>query len=112
MARKELVRKYRETPRQAGVYRVMHLPSQRTLLGVSPDAQAMLNRTRAQLAMSTHPIRQLQRDWDTDSEDAFEFIVLDVLPPAKDPDEDASADLELLLELWTHKLEIEPSAMY
>jgi hypothetical protein len=112
MDRKELVRQYKETPRPAGVYRIVHLPSQRILLGVSPDAQAMLNRTRAQLTMSSHPIGQLQNDWDADGEDGFEFDVLDVLPPSKNPDEDATDDLEMLLELWSDRLQIEPSARY
>jgi hypothetical protein len=112
MDRKELVRKYKETPRPAGVYRVVHLPSQRVLLGVSPDAQAMLNRTRAQLTMSSHPVGQLQSDWDADGEDGFEFEILDVLPPSKDLDEDATDDLQVLLELWADKLQIEPSTLY
>jgi hypothetical protein len=106
------VPKYRETPRPGGGYRVVHLPSQRILFGVSPDVQAMLNRTRPQLAMSSHPMRSLQSDWDAVGEVVFEFDVLDVLPPSKDPDEDATDDLEMVLELWADKFQIEPSALY
>lgn len=112
MGRKELVRRYRDTPRPAGVYRVVHQPSQRTLLGVSPDAPAMLNRVRAQLSMSSHPNRQLQSDWDADGDAGFEFEVLDLLPPSDDPSEDLSEDLQTLLQLWVEKLEIEPGASY
>jgi hypothetical protein len=104
--RKELVRKYKETPRPAGVYRIVLNPSQRTLLGASRDARAMLNRTQTQLAMSSHPNRRLQNDWDVDGAGGFEFEVLDLLPPSDDPNHDVSADLQTLLELWMDKLQI------
>ena len=112
MGRKELVRAYRETPRPAGIYRVVHQPSQRILLGASPDAPAMLNRTRAQLAMSSHPNRQMQVDWDADGEGGFVFEVLDLLQPSDDPTLDVNDDLQTLLELWEEKLEIEPGTSY
>jgi len=112
MGRRELVRRYKETPRPAGVYRVVHQPSRRILLGVSPDAPAMLNCTRAQLTMSSHPNRQLQRDWDADGEGGCAFEVLDLLPPSDDPNNDVGEDLQTLLELWVEKLQIEPGTLY
>ena len=112
MERKEIIRRYRETPRPAGVYRVTHRPSGRTLLGTSPDAPAMLNRIRAQLGMNSHPKKQLQRDWESDCEEAFEFEVIDLLPPPDDPGADISDDLQTLLELWQEKLQIETGSSY
>lgn len=112
MDRKDLVRRYRETPRPAGVYRVTHRPSGRTKLGVSPDAQAMLNRIQAQLAMGSHPTNELQRDWDNDGEAAFDFEVVDVLPPPADPTADISDDLATLHELWQDKLHIDRGLSY
>lgn len=112
MDHKELIRKYKETPRPAGVYRVVHRPSGRTLLGSSPDAPAMLNRIRAQLGMRSHPNKQLQSDWDTDGEGAFEFDVLDLLAAPDDPGQDMSDDLQTLLELWQDKLQIETGSSY
>ena len=106
MGRKELVRTYKETPRPAGIYRVVHQPSQRILLG------AMLNRTRAQLSMSSHPNRQMQADWDADGEGGFVFEVLDLLQPSDDPNLDVNDDLQTLLELWVEKLQIEPGTSY
>lgn len=112
MDRKEAIRRYRETPRPAGIYRVTHTPSGRVLLGASPDAAARLRRIRAQLEMSTHPSGELQRDWDTDGESAFVLGVLDVLPPSQDPQANVNDDLETLLDLWTERLDIEPGASY
>lgn len=111
MDRKDLVRKYNET-RPAGVYRVVHQPIQRVLLGVTPDVPAMFNRIRAQLAMSSHPNRQLQSDWDTGGEEAFEFEILDLLAPPDDPNQDINDDLQTLLELWAERLQVDSGTSY
>jgi len=107
-----MVRKYKETPRPAGVFRVLHQPSGRTLLGSSPDAPSMLNRIRAQLKMKGHRNRSLQADWDADGPDAFVFEVLDLLPPSESSERDSTADLATLEELWTEKLELREELRY
>ena len=112
MDRKEIVRRYRETPRPAGVYRVVHRPTGRTLLGASVDAPAMLNRIRAQLSMHGHPSRTLQAAWDADGEAGFDFEVLDLLPPGDDRARNVSDDLETLLELWVEKLQVESGSSF
>lgn len=112
MDRKEIVRRYKDTPRPAGIYRVFHRPSGRMLLGASPDAPAMLNRIQAQLGMGTHPNKQLQRDWDAAGQDMFDLEVLDVLATPDDPDADRSDDLRILHELWLEKLGIEAGSTY
>jgi hypothetical protein len=110
--RKEIIRKYKETPRPAGVYRVRHAHSGRTLLGSSRDAPAMLNRIRAQLEMKGHPSRSLQADWESDGPDAFTFEVVDLLPPRDDPAYDPSDDLRMLESLWREKLELDAGSTY
>ncbi len=112
MDRKEMVRKYKETPRPAGVYRVRHTPTGRTLLGSSPDAPAMLNRVRMQLRTHAHPSRDLQRDWDRDGAEAFSFEVLDQLDPVDDATVDVGDDLRMLLALWVEKLGLEEGERY
>lgn len=112
MDRKEMLRSYKETPRPAGVYRVRHVPSGRTLLGSSPDAPARLNRVRSQLAMKSHPNRRLQADWDADGADAFLFEVVDLLPPPPEPGADPRDDLALLEQLWREKLGLRDEDAY
>ena len=112
MDRKELVRQYKETPRPAGVFRVEHRASGRTLLGASPDAPAMLNRVRAQLRMKGHPNGRLQKDWEADGPDAFIFEVVDLLTPTDSPDYDPTDDLRMLEALWVEKLELTPESRY
>ena len=112
MDRKEMVRKYKETPRPAGIFRVQHIPSGRTLLGSSPDAPAMLNRIRAELKMKGHRNRSLQADWDADGPDAFLFEVVDLLPPSENPERDFDADLATLEALWIEKFALRKELRY
>ena len=106
--RRALIRKYRETPRPAGVYRVTHLRTGRVLLGSSPDATAMLNRLRIQLTLWSHPNGALQADWDGDGADGFALDVVDFLPPSDDPDRNIVDDLQTLLSLWENQLSLLP----
>ena len=112
MDRKEKIRQYKETPRPAGVYQVLHRTTGRMLLGASVDAPAMLNRIRAQLEFGSFPEKQLQADWDVEGEAGFEFDVVDLLPPPKDPNRDIHADLDTLLALWKDKVKEEGGLLY
>jgi hypothetical protein len=112
MDRKEMVRRYRETPPPAGVFRVRHKASGRIMIGASPDAPARPRRVQAQLEMNSHPIRQLQDDWDSDGETGFEFEVLDLLPKPEDSTADIEADLDALLDMWVENLAIDGTATY
>ena len=51
MDRKELIRKYKETPRPMGVYQVRNTRNGKALIATSLDLNAALNRHRAQLRM-------------------------------------------------------------
>lgn len=104
MDRKALVRQYRETPRPAGVFRVVNTKVGRALLGSSTDLPGMLNRQRSQLESNLHPDKELQRDWKDLGPASFTFDVLDVLKPSDDPSYDPSEDLRALKELWLEKL--------
>jgi hypothetical protein len=112
MDRKAAVRRYKETPRPAGVYRVQHTPSGRTLLGSSPNAPAMLNRIRAELRMHGHRNRALQADWESDGAEAFLFEVVDLLPPRESADQPSGEDLKMLEELWREKLGLGAESSY
>lgn len=112
MDRKALKQQYKEAVRPAGVFRVVHQPSGRTLLGTSIDVPSMLNRQRAQLRMGGHPNRTLQRDWNADGPDAFIFEIMDTLDPTDQPGYDPSDGLRLLEELWRERLRLSPETQY
>lgn len=113
------LRRSRAFTPSAGVYRVTHLPSGRTLLGASPHARGLLNRLRWQLVtrlpsphlVNGHDLEDVQRDWNADGEAAFVFEVLDELAPDAsgrvDPD-----DLAELLALWRERLALPPEQRY
>ncbi|PYE49392.1 GIY-YIG nuclease family protein [Deinococcus yavapaiensis] len=104
-------RRYKGFTPKAGVYRVTHLPSGRTLLGSSPHLDGMLNRIRFTLGMNGHRNSALQRDWNTDGEGAFRFEILDELTP-DESGEVSPVDLAELLTLWEEKLSLPHDARY
>ncbi|HKJ93704.1 MAG TPA: GIY-YIG nuclease family protein [Longimicrobiales bacterium] len=112
MDRKELIRKYKATPRPAGVYRILNTRTGRALVGTSVDVPAMLNRQRLQLRTGGHPNHTLQHDWNAEGADAFTFEVLDTLTPGDDPAADLSEELRLLETLWLEKLALTDENRY
>lgn len=110
--RKELLRRYKETPPAAGVWAVRNLESGKMLLGKSANLPGMLNRQRFQLEMGGHPVQELQSDWNTLGPDAFAIEVLDTLEPSDDPESDPAEDLGALLEMWQERLGLPAEKIY
>lgn len=105
MNRKDLTREYKEAARPMGIFQVRNTITGRILLGSSVDLPARLNRERAQLSLRSHANKQLQADWSTYGEAAFEFTTLDTLtPPADDPSYDPRSDLQALEQMWLDSL--------
>ncbi len=104
MDRKELIRRYKETPRPIGVFRVHNTVDDKSFVGVSRDLPSMLNRQRFQLSHGSHPNHALQHDWNRLGPDAFVIEILDTLTPPEEPGWDPSDDLRVLEELWLDKL--------
>ena len=112
MDRKAQIRRYKQTPRPMGVFRVRNTASARSLVGTSVDLPSMLNRQRFQLESGAHSDRGLQADWDAGAPCAFEFEVLDTLEPLDDPGYDPAADLEMLKTVWVERLVESGEALY
>jgi hypothetical protein len=102
--RKELVRQYKETPRQMGVYRIRNTANGKCFIGSARDVPGKLNGHRFQLRMKAHRNDVLQREWEEYGADAFVFEPLDLLKPSDQPDYDPGEDLQVLEELWLQKL--------
>jgi hypothetical protein len=110
--RKELVRQYQETPREAGVYRIRNTTTGKSLIGSSPDIPGMFNRVRFQLGAGSFPDRELQSDWNVQGAQAFAFETLDRLEPKDEPGYDAADDLRALKAMWLEKLTEAGEALY
>jgi hypothetical protein len=110
--RKEQVRRYKESARPMGVFRVRNVAGAASLIGTSTDLPAMLNRQLFQLQMGGHPNRALQADFSELGEAAFAFETLDVLDPAEDLDADPSDDLAELELMWRERLSAAGERVY
>lgn len=103
--RKELIRRYKETPRPAGVYQIRNTVNGRVLVGSSKDAPAMLNRERFDLEAGSHKNKALQAEWREYGQGAFAFEVLDLLKmPEGEPGYDPTDDLRVLEQMWAERL--------
>lgn len=112
MDRRDLIRKYKETPLPAGVYRVRNTVNGKSVVGSSPNIPAMLNRQRFQLVHGSHPDRELQKDWNELGPDAFTFETLDQLEPSSEAGYDPSEDLRVLVQMWFEKLKASGEPLY
>lgn len=110
--RKKLIQEYKDTPRPAGVYRVLNIATGKSLVGSSPDVPAILNRQRFQLEHGSHPDKELQADWNELGPSSFEFQELDRLEPKSDPADNPAEDLTILKEIWLDKLKAAGEPLY
>lgn len=110
--RKALAREYKKAVRPMGVFRVRNVRDAKSLIGVSRDLPAILNRQQAQLRMSSHMVRQLQEDWDALGPENFVFETLDTLKPPDKPGKDPSEDLSVLEAMWRERLAADGEEFY
>jgi hypothetical protein len=102
--RKALIREYKESRRPMGVYCVRNIVNGKLLVGKSIDLPSILNRQRGQLRAGIHPNPTLQKELSEYGVDAFEVEVLDTLEVVDQADNDSSADLLTLEQMWLDKL--------
>ncbi len=100
-SRKEMTRKYKETRRDMGIYRIRNIANGKCFLGASRNLAARISRHRFELGVGSESIAGLQHDWNEHGAEAFEFAVVDVLePPKDDPLYDPKGDLLALEAVW------------
>ena len=104
MDKKALIREYKETRRPMGVYCIRNTVNGKLLVGKSIDLPSILNRQRGQLRAGFHPNPTLQKELSEYGADAFEVEVLDTLEVVDQADNDPSADLRTLEQMWLEKL--------
>jgi hypothetical protein len=112
MDRKDLIRRYKQTRRPMGVYRVRNTVGGVSLVGSSADLPAILNRFRFQLDAGMHPNRALQADWTKCGPEAFALETLDTLEWPEQPGYDPSADLQTLQDMWLARLRLAGERLY
>ena len=103
--RKEIHREYKERVKPSGVYQVKNLSNSRVLLGSSLNLEGPLNRHRFMLKISSHPNKELQKDWNELGADQFAFEILEVVQVQDDPNFNIKDELTLLEQIWLEKLQ-------
>ncbi|MDA1076238.1 MAG: GIY-YIG nuclease family protein [Proteobacteria bacterium] len=103
--RKALIREYKQTPKEMGVYLIRNTANQKCYVASSRDITARFNRHRMELRTNSERAPGLQQDWNQFGEAAFEFEKLDVLEPSKQADYNPTDDLQVLEDLWLEKLQ-------
>jgi len=110
--RKSRTREYKKAARVMGVFRVRRVDAAVSLIGISLDLPAMLNRQRFQLEAGNHPNRALQADFEALGGEAFAFETLDVLDPSSDEAADPADELAALELMWRERLAAEGERFY
>ena len=88
-----------------GIYAVKISRSDTIIIGCGTDIQAKINRHKTELRFGSHRNSQLQEAWNSLGENAVEFEVLDVLEHKEDSKSNTAQELQVLEEMWIHKLE-------
>ena len=105
-ARRELIRRYKQTPPSMGVYAIRNRINQRILVGASRNVEGALNRHRFELARGTHRNASLMQDWLRHGAENFSFEVIDRVKPRDDPAFDYQGELDAMLALWREELQL------
>ncbi|EFM11175.1 hypothetical protein PaecuDRAFT_1621 [Paenibacillus curdlanolyticus YK9] len=82
--RKALVEQYQDRKREMGVYRIVHVTTNRSFIGSSINLDAAWNLQRFGLNMGNHPCVRLQAAWKLDGEAAFRYETVELLKTGDD----------------------------
>jgi hypothetical protein len=103
--RSEIKRRYKETPKQAGIYQIKNTVSGKVFLGSCKNLHGPLNRHRFMLKSGLHPNEAMQRDWREQGAEAFLFEVLEIVRVRDEPSFSLEEELSRLERAWIDKLQ-------
>ena len=101
--KKELKRKYLQTPPEMGIYQIRNLVNNKVFVCSGLNLKGKSNSYKFQLSSGLHYNSDLQKEYNEYGEENFVFEVLDTLEPKEDPNYKYDDDLKTLLELWIDK---------
>ena len=62
-SRKEIIREYKRTPKEMGVYRIRNTVNEKSYIASSRDIRARFNRHRMNLKTKTESVKTLLAEW-------------------------------------------------
>ncbi len=98
--KKKINAEWKEQKAKGGIYCVKNRKTGKILLGSSVNINGAINRARADLGFNSHRSETLQRDWNAEGPDNFEFLILEELGKEDKPGFDFPAELEKLEQKW------------
>lgn len=104
IARRALVRQYKDSHRSAGVFTVTNQANGRIYVGGGLHLEGVMNRMRFELNQRSHRNKLLQQDWIAHGAECFCFAVVDRVKEREDPFFDYRAELDSMLELWREEI--------
>lgn len=102
--KQELKQMYKEVKTEAGVYQIRNTKNGKVWIDGTMNLKTM-NGKQFMLKHGSHPVKDLQKEWEKYGEDAFVFEVLEVLEKKNEPYYDAADALEKLEDKWLDKLQ-------
>jgi len=91
--RKELSYNYAHSHREMGVYRILNTRNGKSFVGSAMNLNGVWDKNKFIMNMGGHMNKELQADWKTYGEEAFQYEILELIKPQEDFVLDAS-DLE------------------
>jgi group I intron endonuclease len=102
--KKELKQLFKETPVEAGVYRIQNTKNRKIFVGSATNLKR-LNGIVFTLETGTHLNKELQQEWNQFGKEAFSIEVLEVLKKKTDGFFDVKKELEKLEAKWLDQLQ-------
>jgi hypothetical protein len=101
VARKEAIKKFKETKPVLGAFAIRCTPTGRVWVGTSRNLDAIKNRSWFSLRNGNHSDKSLQEEWNAHGESAFQYEILEKL----DEDVHPLEVFDLLKEKKNHWIE-------
>lgn len=102
--REELLLQFKETKTEAGVYQIKNTRNQKVFIDSTMNLKT-INGKQFQLRTGMHKNKELQKEWQENGEEAFEFEVLETLKIDQDRRSDTKDALKKLEEKWIEQLQ-------
>jgi len=103
--RPEIKKRYKEAPKEAGIFHVKNTVNGKVLLGSSKNLHGPLNKHRFLLSTGSHWNRKMQEEWNQFGPEAFVFEVLEIVTPKDDPRFNLDDELSLLEQVWIERVQ-------
>jgi hypothetical protein len=101
--RKEIIREYKNTVRDKGVFAIRNTKTGRVFLGGTLNLYNIFERHKFRLNMGSHFNERLQKEWTALGEGAFSFEILEILKLKDDLAYNYDEELKILEMLWVDK---------